>query len=218
MTSKKQKGMNSYKELSDSLPPFGKDTITKTLPNKEYESRRSVSHLKNVIREQKKEKELLNGHLQEAENDVKDLLDEFERCKEQQEAAIDELKEKLMFLEKRNENLKEERARKMKDYEDRLNIEKLNSKKESTLAFMNFIQTAEKDFTLFCQRLNSDFSKYKDKVKDEVMTYKLKTKANLMAKEAGDIKKTTKPKSGAASVKSGSSTLRSTNKMKKTFK
>ena len=102
MTSKKQKGMNSYKELSDSLPPFGKDTITKTLPNKEYESRRSVSHLKNVIREQKKEKELLNGHLQEAENDVKDLLDEFERCKEQQEAAIDELKEKLMFLEKRN--------------------------------------------------------------------------------------------------------------------
>ena len=218
MTSKKQKGMNSYKELSDSLPPFEKDTITKTLPNKEYESRRSVSHLKNVIREQKKEKELLNGHLQEAENDVKDLLDEFERCKEQQEAAIDELKEKLMFLEKRNENLKEERARKMKDYEDRLNIEKLNSKKESTLAFMNFIQTAEKDFTLFCQRLNSDFSKYKDKVKDEVMTYKLKTKANLMAKEAGDIKKTTKPKSSTASVKSGSSTLRSTNKMKKTYK
>lgn len=53
---------------------------------------------------------------------------------------------------------------------------------------MNFIQTAEKDFTLFSQRLNKDFSKYKDKLKDEAVTYELKTKANLLAKETDNIK------------------------------
>lgn len=131
---------------------------------------------------------MLNEHLTEAESDVKDLFNEFEKCKEAQEACIDDLKDRLMFLEKRNADLKEDRAKKVKDYEDRLNIEKLNSEKESTLGFMNFIQTAEKDFTLFCQRLNTDFAKYKDKLKDEVVTYKLKTKANLMAKETTDIK------------------------------
>ena len=51
-----------------------------------------------------------------------------------------------MFLEKRNESLKLERARRTKDYEERLNEEKVKSEKDSTLAFMNFIQTAEKDF------------------------------------------------------------------------
>ena len=131
---------------------------------------------------------MLDEHISEAEKDLRDLLNEFERCKESQETVIDELKEKIMFLEKRNENLKNDRVRKMKDYEERLNEEKLKSEKESTLAFMNFIQTAEKDFTLFSQRLTKDFSKYKDKLKDEAQTYELKTKANFMAKEIDGIK------------------------------
>lgn len=194
---KVMKAVNDYHELPEAVSPFSDKTYFITcrkgcnkqiLTKKEYESHRCVDHLKNVIRDQNREKEMLNEHLEEAEKDVKDLLNEFERCKESQETVIDELKEKLMFLEKRNDKLKNERAKRTKDYEERLNEEKLKSEKESTLAFMNFIQTAEKDFTLFCQRLNKDFSKYKDKLKDEATTYELKTKANLMAKETDNIK------------------------------
>lgn len=186
-----------YNELPETISPFTDKTYFITcrkgcnkqiLTKKEFETHRCVDHLKNVIRDQNREKEMLNEHLEEAEKDVKDLLEEFERCKESQETVIDELKEKLMFLEKRNENLKSERVRRTKDYEERLNEEKVKSEKESTLAFMNFIQTAEKDFTLFSQRLNKDFGKYKDKLKDEAATYQLKTKANLMAKETDGIK------------------------------
>jgi hypothetical protein len=54
---------------------------------------------------------------------------------------------------------------------------------------MNFIQTAEKDFTLFTDRLSKDFTKYKEKLKDETVTYELKTKANfLVTKESDTIK------------------------------
>ena len=63
----------------------------------------------------------------------------------------------------------------------------MKSEKESNLSFINFIQTAEKDFTLYNQRLNSDFDKYKDKLKEETTTYKLKTKANSMVKETGNF-------------------------------
>jgi septal ring factor EnvC (AmiA/AmiB activator) len=196
------KPVADYKDLPDTASPFTDKTYFITcrkgcnkqiLTKKEYESHRCVDHLRNVIRDQNREKEMLNEHLDEAEKDVKDLLNEFERCKDSQETVIDDLKEKLMFLEKRNENLKEERSRRTKDYEERLNLEKVKSEKESTLAFMNFIQTAEKDFTLFCSRLNKDFSKYKDKLKDEASTYQLKTKANLMAKETDGIKVSSSP-------------------------
>lgn len=177
---------SGYQDLAQTASPFGdkNNLLNKT----EYKNHKSIDYLKSVIRDQNKEKELLTQHLEEAERDVKDLLTEFDRCKESQESVIDDLKERLMFLEKHNEALKEERARKMKDYEERLNIEKLNSEKDSSLAFLNFIQTAEKDFSLFCNRLNTDFSKYQNKIKDEVNTYKLKTKANFMAKETGEIK------------------------------
>ena len=194
---KQLKPVADYRDLPEAISPFAEKTYFITcrkgcnkqiLTKKEYESHRCVDHLKNVIRDQKREKEMLDEHLEEAEKDVKDLLMEFERCKENQETVIDELKEKLMFLEKRNESLKLERARRTKDYEERLNEEKVKSEKDSTLAFMNFIQTAEKDFTLFCSRLNKDFGKYKDKLKDEATTYQLKTKANLMAKETDGIK------------------------------
>jgi septal ring factor EnvC (AmiA/AmiB activator) len=199
-TSSQQKVLRpvvDYKELPDTVSPFSDKTYFITcrkgcnkqiLTKKEFESHRCVDHLKNIIRDQNREKEMLNEHLVEAEKDVKDLLEEFERCKDSQETVIDELKEKLMFLEKRNENLKNERNKRTKEYEERLNQEKLKSEKDSTLAFMNFIQTAEKDFTLFCSRLNKDFSKYKEKLKDEASTYQLKTKANLMAKETDTIK------------------------------
>jgi hypothetical protein len=186
------KPVGDYKDLPDSVSPFSEKTYFITcrkgcnkqiLTKKEYETHSCVDHLKNVIRDQKKEKDMLSEHIEEAEKDVKDLLVEFERCKDTQETCIDELKEKLMFLEKRNENLKNQRTRRTKDYEERLNEEKIKSEKDSTLAFMNFIQTAEKDFTLYSQRLNKDFTKYKDQIKDETTTYQLKTKANLMAKE-----------------------------------
>ena len=191
------KSVGDYRELPDSISPFSDKTYFITcrkgcrkqiLTKQEFETHRCVDHLKDVIRDQNREKELLNEHLEEAEKDVKGLLSEFERCKESQETVIDELKEKLMYVEKKNESLKYERARRTKDYEERLNEEKLKSEKESTLAFMNFIQTAEKDFTLFSQRLNKDFTKYKEKLKDEAVTYELKTKANLMAKETDTIK------------------------------
>ena len=193
------KSVSDYNELPDATSPFSEKTYFITcrkgwnkqiLTKKEYETHRCVDHLKNVIKDQQKEKQMLDEHIHEAEKDLRDLLNEFERCKESQETVIDELKEKIMFLEKRNENLKNEKVRKMRDYEERLNEEKLKSEKESTLAFMNFIQTAEKDFTLFSQRLNKDFSKYKDKLKDEAQTYELKTKANFMAKEIDGIKVT----------------------------
>ena len=195
--SKMYKSVSDYNELPDATSPFSDKTYFITcrkgcnkqiLTKKEYETHRCVDHLKNVIKDQQKEKQMLDEHISEAEKDLRDLLNEFERCKESQETVIDELKEKIMFLEKRNENLKNDRVRKMKDYEERLNEEKLKSEKESTLAFMNFIQTAEKDFTLFSQRLTKDFSKYKDKLKDEAQTYELKTKANFMAKEIDGIK------------------------------
>lgn len=219
-----------FNDLPETISPFSNKTYFITcrkgcnkqiLTKKEYMSHRCVDHLKNVIRDQNKEKEMLNEHLDEAEKDVRDLLIEFDRCKNTQESAIDELKEKLMFLEKRNENLKIERERRTKDYEERLNEEKLKSEKESNLAFINFIQTAEKDFTLYNQRLDLDFSKYKDKLKEETTTYQLKTKANSMAKETDTLEFEQLSKSKSKSCiknKSGSTTPRSSKKGRKTFK
>ena len=147
------KSVSDYNDLPESISPFSDKTYFITcrkgcnkqiLTKKEYETHRCVDHLKNVIKDQQKEKQLLDNHIKEAEKDLKDLLSEFERCKESQETVIDELKEKIMFLEKRNETLKNEKIKKMKDYEERLNEEKLKSEKTSTLAFVNFIQTAEK--------------------------------------------------------------------------
>jgi len=118
--SKVYKAVSDYNELPEATSPFSDKTYFITcrkgcnkqiLTKKEYESHRCVDHLRNVIKDQQREKELLNEHLAEAEKDVKDLLNEFERCKETQELTIDELKEKLMFLEKRNEDLKAQRAK-----------------------------------------------------------------------------------------------------------
>ena len=207
-----------YNELPDNLSPFSQKTLFITcthgcnkqlLTKSEYQMHRCVDHLKNVIREQHKENKLLHWHLDQAENDFEDLVYEYERCKESQEAAIDELKQKLYLLQQQNETLIDEKARKSQDYDNRLCIEKHNSEKEATLGFMNFIQTAEKDFNLLCQRLNSDFSKYNDKVNDEAVTYQLKTQTNLMTKQKSGKKKTSKLRSGSLTPKSGSTTLRS---------
>ncbi|CAI2372472.1 unnamed protein product [Moneuplotes crassus] len=224
-TKKPLKAVADFNELPEKESPFSEKTYFITcrkgcnkqiLTKKEYETHRCIDHLKNVIRDQNREKEMLNEHLQEAEKDVKDLLEEFDRCKDTQESVIDELKEKLMFLEKKNENLKEQRARKTKDYEERLNEEKLKSEKESNLSFINFIQTAEKDFTLYNQRLNTDFEKYKENLKKETTTYKLKTKANSMVKETNNYEgdNMSKPKT-PSKVKSFSNSTKSKSKRKK---
>ncbi len=103
------KQVADFSDLPETVSPFSKKTYFITcrkgcnkqiLTKKEFESHRCVDHLKNVIRDQNREKEMLNEHLEEAEKDVKDLLQEFERCKNTQETVIDELKVKLMFLEK----------------------------------------------------------------------------------------------------------------------
>lgn len=224
------KPVADFNELPDSISPFSEKTYFITcrkgcnkqiLTKKEYESHRCVDHLKNVIRDQNKEKDMLNEHLEEAEKDVQELLQEFKRCKESQETVIDELKEKLMFLEKKNENLKTERVKRTKDYEERLNEEKMKSEKESNLAFINFIQTAEKDFTLYSQRLTNDFNKYKDKLKEETTTYQLKTKANSMAKETDnyELEKLSKTKTATLSKKKSiTTTPKSSKQGRRTFK
>ena len=103
------KPVADFNELPEKESPFSEKTYFITcrkgcnkqiLTKKEYETHRCIDHLKNVIRDQNREKEMLNEHLQEAEKDVTDLLQEFDRCKLTQESCIDELKEKLMFLEK----------------------------------------------------------------------------------------------------------------------
>eukprot|EP00343_Euplotes_focardii_P001197 CAMPEP_0205804392 /NCGR_PEP_ID=MMETSP0205-20121125/7297_1 /ASSEMBLY_ACC=CAM_ASM_000278 /TAXON_ID=36767 /ORGANISM="Euplotes focardii, Strain TN1" /LENGTH=117 /DNA_ID=CAMNT_0053073927 /DNA_START=646 /DNA_END=1000 /DNA_ORIENTATION=- len=114
--------------------------------------------------------------------------------------------------------LKNERVRKTKDYEERLNEEKVKSEKESNLAFINFIQTAEKDFTLYCHRLNLDFNKYKDKLKEETTTYQLKTKANSVAKETNGSQLDNMSKSQSFSKKKSSTTTPKSNNRRKNLK
>ncbi|CAI2367998.1 unnamed protein product [Moneuplotes crassus] len=183
-------------DLPDKESPFSESTYFITcmkgcnkriLTKKEFESHSCIDHLKNIIKDQNKEKEMLKGHLQEAEKDVKDLFQEINRCKLNQESAIDELKEKLMFLENKNAALKEQRARKVNNYEERRNEENMKNEQESDLSFINFIQTAEKDFIVYNQRINTDFDKYKDRLNEETYTYKLKTKANSMMKETANF-------------------------------
>lgn len=163
-------------DLPDEVSPFmdkinfitcRKGCNKQILTKQEFMTHNCIDHLKNVIRDQELEKEMLYKHLREAKSDIKDLLTEFKRCKESQESVIDELKEELTFLEKRNKEIHNKRILHNgygnQEYED----EQVQNEQESTLAFMNFIQTAEKDFTTFTQRLDKNYSKYHHLVEDK---------------------------------------------------
>lgn len=153
----------------------------------EYYEHECLDHLKIIMQEQRREIELLTQHIEEADVDIDHLLQEFDVTKDSQEKNIDELKERLMLVERDNDNLQERRKAKSKNYENKMEEQHDKLKRDSRASYINFMKTAEKDFTLFNSRLSQDFGKYREKLKEEVNTYDLKSKANLIAKEAERI-------------------------------
>lgn len=189
-------------DLPEKVSPFAEMLYFMTWENgcnrrlftkNEYEEHKCVDHLKTIITRQHSDHNwYLNNWTgnHSSEKDVAEVKMQYERCKKSQEAIIQDLKDRLMVLEKRNEKLREARGTRkvMSNLEKKMHNDSASNKTDFPLVFMNFIQTAEDNFALFFHRMNKDFSKYKDNLKDELATYKLKTRANLMAKDTGGLK------------------------------
>ena len=104
-------------------------------------------------------------------------MEEYEREKDKQETDLDNLKERVLLLEKENRTLRMQRHDKKQAYEERVMDDMFNKPElNPNLAFQNFIQTAVKDFTLFENRLNEDFDKHFDKLKSSSTEFEIKPK------------------------------------------
>ena len=139
----------------------------------ENETHDCVFYLKSEMDSHNKKRETLTKHLAEADEDIDNLLNEYEASKEDQESKIDQLMKEIMEVEKENQQLEDQRNQKRAAYEERVAEEEFNQPGLSpNLAFKNFIGTASKDFTLFKNRLGEDFFKFTEKLTSEQLNMK----------------------------------------------